>query len=362
MTTAAATEPMTPATRPATSSFDVVKLDMTTLQGMEALQRAGNMLSSSTLVPEIYRRWKVDKNNDRTENPAGLSNCVVALNMATRLGADVLMVMQNMHVIEGRPSWSSTFIIATINSCGKFSPLRFDLSPLGDEIDTPYTYIEWEPIPNSTKNRPVEKKGTLKVRPQSCRAWAVEKSTGQRLDGPEVTMQMAIDEGWLQKKGSKWKTMQEMMLRYRSASFFGKLYSPELLMGLQTKEEVEDIIEGDVIQGEIQPARQVVRHAQAAPKVINGSDWTIENLEEFDDLLEKAYVAFKDAGYSIEYQAFADSWSAKRGKLNAEEVIVALGAKVKGLAPAQVAETTGNGGSADASGDSGPQGPIGGGK
>ena len=34
--------------------------------------------------------------------------------------------------------------------------------------------------------------------------------------------------------------MPDVMLRYRAASFFGKLYAPELLMGLQTAEEVRD--------------------------------------------------------------------------------------------------------------------------
>jgi hypothetical protein len=54
---------------------------------------------------------------------------------------------------------------------------------------------------------------------------------------------MAIDEGWLTKNGSKWLTMPEIMLRYRCASLFGRLYAPELLMGLQTVEEVRDVIE-----------------------------------------------------------------------------------------------------------------------
>lgn len=36
------------------------------------------------------------------------------------------------------------------------------------------------------------------------------------------------------------KTMDEVMLRYRTASFFGKLYAAELLMGLQTVEEIND--------------------------------------------------------------------------------------------------------------------------
>jgi len=52
---------------------------------------------------------------------------------------------------------------------------------------------------------------------------------------------MAVDEGWYNRKGSKWKTMPDLMLRYRSASFLGKLYAPECLMGMQTVEELHDI-------------------------------------------------------------------------------------------------------------------------
>ena len=224
MTTETTTETTALATRPA-QSVETVKMDMSTLQGMEALQRAGNLLASSTLVPEIYRRWKVEKSGERTENPNGLANCVVAMNMATRMGADVLMVMQNMNVIEWRPSWSSIFIIASINKCGHFSPLRFDITEPGNETEATFKYVEWVDAANG-KRRPEDREGKLVIRHQSCRAWAIEKATGTRLDGPEITMQLALDEGWIQKKGSKWRTMPEVMLRYRAASMFGKLYAP----------------------------------------------------------------------------------------------------------------------------------------
>jgi hypothetical protein len=36
------------------------------------------------------------------------------------------VVMQHLHIIHGRPSWSSSFIIAMVNCCGRFSPLRFE--------------------------------------------------------------------------------------------------------------------------------------------------------------------------------------------------------------------------------------------
>jgi hypothetical protein len=216
-------------------------MTLTTGAGFDQLQRVAKALASSTLVPAQYRAFaevkEYGKVTGHQPNPAGLPNCIVALNMAQRMGADPLMVMQNLYVIEGRPSWSSQFIIAAINSCGRFSPLRFEISEPGKTEEVAYTATFWKAGKKQEENRKV------KVRHQTCRAWVIEKETGERLDGPTVSIQMAIDEGWLTKNGSKWQTMPEIMLRYRAASLFGRLYAPELLMGLQTVEETHDYIE-----------------------------------------------------------------------------------------------------------------------
>jgi hypothetical protein len=157
----------------------------------EHAQRIAKVLSSSDLVPTQY------KNN--------VANTLVALEMANRMGASPLMVMQNLHIIHGRPSWGSSFIIASLNSCGRFTTLRFQ----GDA--------------------------------NKCKAVATDKATGEVLEGPTVSLEMAKAEGWLDKAGSKWKTMPELMLKYRAAAFFGRLFAPEVLMGMQTSEEVIDI-------------------------------------------------------------------------------------------------------------------------
>ncbi len=213
------------------------------LQGFELMQRAANVLTTSTLVPTAYRNQKEIKSFGKVTghepNLSGHANCIVALNMAQRMQADPLMVMQNLHIIEGRPSWSSQFIIAAINSCGRYSPLRFELTEAGDPTELTYTASEWK------NNNRTEVQKTVTVRHQECVAYAIEKETGERLNSPRVSIQMAIDEGWLTKNGSKWQTMPELMLRYRCASFFGRLYAPELLMGLQTSEEVHDFIQAE---------------------------------------------------------------------------------------------------------------------
>ncbi|MGP5332882.1 recombinase RecT [Pseudomonas helleri] len=218
-----------------------VPMSLLTGSGFDQLQRVAKALCASTLVPAQYRAFTEIKTYGKVTghnpNPAGLPNCVVALNMAMRMGADPLMVMQNLYVIEGRPSWSSQFIIAAINSCGRFSPLRFEISEPGKEETVEFKAVVWK------NDKKTEEKRSTKVQHRTCRAWVIEKETGERLDGPTVSMQMAIDEGWLTKNGSKWQTMPEIMLRYRAASLFGRLYAPELLMGLQTQEEAQDFID-----------------------------------------------------------------------------------------------------------------------
>lgn len=159
-----------------------------------AMQMA-KALAESTIVPDIYQK-----------NP---SNCLIAIEMAQRMGVSAMMVMQNLYPIQGRPSWSSQFLIARINNSHKF--------------DMELQYEE-------TK----DKDG----KPFSCTAWTTKD--GRRVDGMTVDMQMAKDEGWIAKNGSKWKTMPQLMLRYRAASFFSRLNCPEVAMGLYTKEEAED--------------------------------------------------------------------------------------------------------------------------
>ncbi|MFN7317976.1 MAG: hypothetical protein ACK5S6_00570, partial [bacterium] len=92
-------------------SADDVSMGFRSERSFMLTQRAAKLLASSSLVPKEFQ------NN--------IANCVVALNMANRMGADPLMTMQNLYIVHGRPSWSSQFLIATFNTCGRFSALRY---------------------------------------------------------------------------------------------------------------------------------------------------------------------------------------------------------------------------------------------
>lgn len=187
-------------------------------------QRIAKALVTSSLVPEAYR------GDDK------IGNALIAMDMAGRMSISPIMVMQNLDVIEGRPSWKSSFIIGALNSCGLFSPLRFKIERVGEHEAS---YVTWEGQKGSRQK--VTKKA--KINEITCYAYAIEKDTGEILEGPEVSISMAVAEGWYFRPGSKWLTMPDLMIRYRAAAFFGRLYAPHILNGMPTDEEVHDVPE-----------------------------------------------------------------------------------------------------------------------
>lgn len=208
-----------------------------TKEGFELAQRAARLLSQSSLVPKEYQ--------------GNLANCVIALNMANRMMADPLMVMQNLYIVHGRPGWSSQFLISTFNASGRFSALRYEW--VGEEGKD-----SW-----------------------GCRAWAVERETGEKLVGSTVTIGIAKKEGWYSKNGSKWQTMPQQMLMYRAASWFIRAYAPEIAMGMHTAEELRDTID-------LEPSQYTVKDESGEPLVrdLNARMNTVE-----EDVVEAEVVS-----------------------------------------------------------------------
>ena len=133
-----------------------------------AAMQMADALSKSTIIPRDYQG-----------NP---SNCLIAVEMSSRMNASPMMVMQHLFVVNGRPAWSSQWIVAMINQSRKYkTELQYEFG--SDPAD-----------------------GGL-----SCYAWAIDQQ-GHRVEGPKITMKMAEAEGWLNKNGSKWKTMPVQMM------------------------------------------------------------------------------------------------------------------------------------------------------
>ena len=166
----------------------------------EFAQRQAKSLCESNLVPISYQGQK------------GLPNCLVAIEMSKRMKLSPLTVMQNLNVIHGTPTWSAQFITSQILGCGRFTNFDYLVKGEGD---------------------------TLEVQ---CVAKRLEDQ--KLVKGTTVSMRMARLEGWT--RNSKYQSMPELMLRNRAATFFGRQYIPDLLLGVQTSEEVVDIQPVDV--------------------------------------------------------------------------------------------------------------------
>jgi hypothetical protein len=203
------------------------------IRAFEDAQRIAKALASSTLIPPQF------------QGQQGFANCLVALEIAGRMNISPFLCMQHLHIIHGRPSWSSAFIIAMVNGCGRFTPLRFEISGESESL--------------------------------ACYAVATDIKTQQELKGPTITMLMAKKEGWSSKSGSKWATMPELMIRYRAAAFWGRLFAGDLLVGLQTQEEVIDVESVKVSVG----IDELNAKVQAAPVV---DPEPAKPVEEPDDL------------------------------------------------------------------------------
>jgi len=186
-------------------------------------QRKANMMCQSTIVPKDYQ--------------GSLPNCMIAMEMAQRLNTGELEIMQNLHIIHGRPSFSAKYLIARINASGILKGrLKFEFEDLGEKE---VTYTEYSGYgQNKTK-----KQRTQKVTDKRCRAIGIEAETGETIEGPWISIEIAVKEGWYTKSGSKWQTIPDLMLTYRAASFWASINAPEATLGMITAEESGDIRE-----------------------------------------------------------------------------------------------------------------------
>jgi hypothetical protein len=191
------------------------------VDAFEFAQRQAKVLCASSLVPDSYKG---------TQN---LPNCLIAMNIAKRLRVDVLTVMQSMVPIHGRPAWSASFVLAMINQSGRFGAVRYVTKDLGKKT---VDYHWWEGDKGSRKKLT----GKIEIQDKSVRVVTTDQQ-GNTIEGPEVTVEMAVKDGWFTRSDSKWQTMPELMLRYRAIAFFARTTVPELLVGLPVEGELEDM-------------------------------------------------------------------------------------------------------------------------
>lgn len=174
-----------------------------TPENFQKLFDIGKMFASSELIPQNYQKKPMD--------------CAIAVDMANRMGVSPMMVMQNLYIVKGKPTWSGQACMSMIRGSKEFRSVR----------------------PVYTGERETDSWG--------CYIKAIDNETGEVVTGTEVTIGMAKKEGWYSKpdrygnETSKWQTMPEQMLAYRAAAFFARVYIPNSLMGVYVEGEPEDM-------------------------------------------------------------------------------------------------------------------------
>lgn len=255
-------------------------------------QRQAKMFAASPLVPEHLRKGSPEQ---------ALANCYIALTLAEAMGEVPLIVMQNIHVVNGKAGFASQYMIARANSSGIFKGR-----------------IDWR-IDKADANN------------LSVTAYAYLRETGQEVS-VTCDMKMAKAEGWT--KNPKYGTMPEVMLRYRSAAFLVRFYAPDVMLGYQSAEEVEDVVHAALPSPPALSAKML--RDQSQPEAIDSTatatddshetphdEETGEVFDDDDQGTPEPFLDERDREFSAEVND-TDHLPAARAK--ADEIIAAINA------------------------------------
>jgi len=162
---------------------------------IDALKEHAKIVAASGLVPEHFRKY-----------PQAV---YTAVGLAKSMGEDPIYVMQSMYFIKGRPGWTSAFLLSRLRRTETIEgTVRYDIEDTEDNGLT-------------------------------VRARCVDAETGDEIVGPAATMRMAIDDNWV--KNEKYRSMPEIMLRNRALAFLVRYHYADILAGLPSAEELQDV-------------------------------------------------------------------------------------------------------------------------
>lgn len=174
-----------------------------TIEVLDKLLKYAEVFAESTIVPKHYRGNK--------------GSILIALQTAHRMNLDPMMVMQGTYEIHGKLGMTSAFAIALANTSGLITGgIRYKIENLGVDIE---------------------------VKSDMFRNIQVTAYTNLKSNGEEISytigMKEAIAEGWT--SNTKYKSLPELMLRYRAATLLIRTHAPEVLNGMHMTEELEDV-------------------------------------------------------------------------------------------------------------------------
>lgn len=200
-------------------------------------ERKSKAYASSAMIPQHLR---------------DLGSMMILNQMSKDYNLPALTLAQNIFMIKGKVGMSGQLVIALINKSGMYD---FDL--------------EWEE----------------REKPWGVRAIAYKNK--RKVIGIWVDDKMILENQW--ERNENWRTNKDLMARYRSATYFGRLNCPAVLMGLQTDDEIIDTkLEEDTTK-EIEDLNQVLTRKQEEElKEPEIEEADISEDEEYNKLMEEA--------------------------------------------------------------------------
>jgi hypothetical protein len=204
-----------------------------TQEGFAFLRKLGEHYAKSFSTPERLR-GKVE-------------DCASIVQWAREQGVNPTMAIQNAYVIGAKLAFETKFVIALVNSRRPFQGgIEYTMS--GDE-------------------------GTMA---RKCTASAVTRD-GRQIEF-SVSLQDAKNAGWWEKKDSMWKKIPELMLRYRSAMYLVRTHCPEVVMGVATRDELDDAMTVDAPAANVRRVDTIEQLTKRLEET--APDWTREQREE----------------------------------------------------------------------------------
>lgn len=160
---------------------------------MEKAYKFSQIMAKSDIIPNHYRNKP--------------ENVFIAVQTAYRMSLDPLIIMQCTYITKNKLAITSAFAISLANSSGLLKGgIRYKIE--GKGIDLEVT------------------------------AFATYRDNDEEISYT-ISMKEAHAEGWT--NNSKYKTLPELMLRYRSAVLLTRTHIPEVLCGMHTVEELKDV-------------------------------------------------------------------------------------------------------------------------
>ena len=157
----------------------------------ELEQRKAKAMKESSILPAHFRN---------------IGDIIVLNEMSRNLHIPVILLAQQLYIVKGKVGYTGQFSTALLNKAVELGKLE-----------------DWY----------FEKKE------DGVRVIGIKK--GKKIEGPWIDKELVKKNGWM--SNPHWINNFELMASYRAASWFCRLYLPDMLMGMH---EIEEIIDGEV--------------------------------------------------------------------------------------------------------------------